>query len=203
MNKPLLVGITGGIGSGKSIVCRVFQLFDIPVYEADSRAKWLMNHNPQLIQAIKENFGAKSYDQNNQLNRAYLAAQVFNDSQKVEILNRLVHPQVGQDFQDWVAKNASSPYILNEAALIFESGRFKTLDKVITVFAPEEIRITRVAQRDRHRSPEQIKAIIQKQMPESEKLARADHIIYNDEQQLIIPQVIQLHKTFLTRPNNI
>ena len=195
-NSPLLVGITGGIGSGKSTICKVFQALGIPNYEADSRARYLMNHDAKLKSEIIQHFGEDSYDNQGNLNRPYLASKVFNDEAKVKLINSIVHPRVGQDFINWVAENPKSPYLINEAALMFESGRYLHLDKVITVFTPEEIRIRRIQHRDKHRSLEEIKAIISKQMPEEEKIAKADYVIYNDEKQSVLEQVLRLHHTF-------
>ncbi len=197
MNNPLLIGITGGIGSGKSTICKIFRTLHVPVYEADSRAKWVMSEDPVLKAQIKAEFGEESYTEAGELNRAYLASKVFNDGDQVKILNSLVHPRVGQDFFMWIQEHREQAYLLNEAALMFESGRFQSLDKVITVFAPTELRVQRVAQRDSQRTEAEIKAIIQKQMPEEEKIAKADYVIYNDGKQLVIPQVLKLHQTFL------
>lgn len=193
------MGITGGIGAGKSTICRVFAKLDIPIYEADARAKWLMTHSPSLVTAIKQTFGQEAYFEDGQLNRAFLAAQVFNDGDKVKILNQLVHPCVGEDFAAWAKANAHAPYLLNEAALMFESGRYLALDKVITVYAPEAVRIARTQQRDSHRSTAEIKAIINKQLSEEEKIKRADFVIYNDDVQLVLPQVLQLHQHLLAQ----
>ncbi len=195
-NKPLLVGITGGIGSGKSTICKVFSTLGIPVYEADSRAKMLMTQDPALIESIKEAFGESAYTPEGQLNRQHIAAQVFKDGNKVSILNQLVHPKVGEDFRAWAAAHQAYTYLLNEAALMFESGRYQDLDKVITVFAPEKLRIERVSKRDTQRSREEIQAIIHKQLSEEEKITRADYVIHNDGKQLVIPQVLKLHKLF-------
>jgi dephospho-CoA kinase len=195
--KPLLIGITGGIGSGKSLVCKIFSLLGIPIYEADSRAKWLMVNDLALREKIKAQFGEESYLPDNQLNRQYLASQVFNDGDKVKIMNSLVHPRVGEDYQAWVLANQNQPYLLNEAALMFESGRYLSMNQIITVFAPLDLRIKRIRQRDPQRTPDEIRAIIQKQMPEEEKITRANFVIYNDDQQLVIPQVLALHQSFL------
>lgn len=196
MKTLLKIGITGGIGSGKSTVCKVFSSLGIPIYEADSRAKWLMTNDEILKNKIKDAFGKESYFENGDLNRNFLAQQVFNQGDKVKILNSLVHPQVGIDYLNWIEKNSKSPYVLNEAALMFESGSYQRLDKVITVFAPDTIRLERVSNRDPHRSREEIKGIMQKQIPEEEKIKRADYVIYNDGKQLIIPQVLKLHQLF-------
>ncbi len=197
--KPYLVGITGGIGAGKSTICQIFATLGVPIYEADARAKWLMTQHLPLIEAIKQTFGQEAYLEDGQLNRTYLAAQVFNDGNKVKLLNHLVHPTVGKDFEDWVAVNAQVSYVLNEAALMFESGRYLTLDKVITVYAPEALRTRRTQHRDKHRSPAEIKAIMSKQLSEEEKIKRADYVIYNDDVQLVLPQVLKLHQYFITQ----
>ncbi|GAB4397780.1 MAG: dephospho-CoA kinase [Microscillaceae bacterium] len=195
MNKiPKLIGITGGIGTGKSTVCRIFALLGVPIYDSDTRARWLMNHLPVLKQAIIAHFGQQAYQDDGTLNRVYMARQVFQDAEKVKLLNQLTHPRVGQDFLEWVSLHQDHPYLLNEAALLFESGRYKTLHQTIVVQAPEKLRIERVMQRDPHRSEADIRAIMQKQMPEEEKKAQADYIITNDESQMLIPQVLALHQ---------
>ena len=195
--KNLRIGITGGIGSGKSIICRIFQTLGIPIYDADSRAKWIVNHHPDLRKELVAEFGPETYDAEGKYNRAYMAKQVFNDGNRVKVLNKLIHPRVGQDFLDWIQQNAQAPYLLKEAALMFESGSYLALDKVITVFAPEEVRIQRILRRDPYRSKDQIKAIFGKQLAEEEKIKRADFVVHNDDQQLVIPQVLALHNQFL------
>ncbi|WP_369411750.1 dephospho-CoA kinase [Chryseolinea lacunae] len=198
MAHPLQVGITGGIGSGKSLVCSIFKALGIPVYDADSHAKELMTTDGILVQQIKKEFGELSFHEDGSLNRGYLSKAVFNDVDKLERLNRLVHPRVGEDYARWVNQNANSPYVLKEAALLFEAGSHQTLDKVMVVVAPEALRIERVLQRDPQRTTEQIKAIIRNQMPEEEKMKRADHVIVNNETELLIPQVVALHHQFLS-----
>ncbi len=195
--KNLRIGITGGIGSGKSIICRIFQTIGIPVYDADSRAKWIVNHHPDLREEIIAEFGAEAYDTQGQYNRAYMAQQVFNDGDRVRVLNQLIHPRVGKDFLDWTHQNAQAPYLLKEAALMFESGSHLALNQVITVFAPESVRIQRILKRDPHRSEAQIKAIFGKQLAEEEKIKRANFVVHNDDQHLVIPQVLTLHNQFL------
>ena len=196
MNRPLQIGITGGIGSGKSLVCKIFQQLGVPVYDADSHAKRLMTTDGILITGIKKEFGDLSYHPDGALNRIYLANHVFNDDKKLALLNSLVHPRVKADYEKWVDRHKGSKYVIKEAALLFESGTNKTLDKIIVVHAPEELRIKRVLSRDKHRTIEQIKAIVEKQMPEHEKLKQADYVIVNDETELIIPQVLKLHDRF-------
>lgn len=197
MKKPLQIGITGGIGSGKSLVCRIFNLLGVPVYDADSRAKSVMTTDGILVSQIKKEFGVLSYRADGAVNREYLADHVFNDTEKLKTLNSLVHPRVGEDFKRWVEEQ-SSAYILKEAALLFEAGSNTALDKIIVVSAPENLRISRVLNRDKHRTEKQIKDIIHNQLEEKEKLKRADYIITNDECQLLIPQVLKLHAQFLS-----
>ena len=196
MNTPLQIGITGGIGSGKSLVCRIFRQLGVPVYDADSHAKELMTTDGILISGIKKEFGDLSYHPDGALNRVYLADHVFQDQKKLELLNSLVHPRVKADYEKWVEQNKTAHYLLKEAALLFEAGTDKTLDKIIVVHAPVELRVKRVQYRDAHRTVDQIKAIVEKQMPEDEKLKRADYIIVNDETELVIPQVLKLHEKF-------
>lgn len=196
MNKPLQIGITGGIGSGKSLVCRIFHALGVPVYDADSRAKAVMTTDGILVSAIKKEFGVLSYRKDGSIDREYLAREVFNNAERLKLLNNLVHPRVALDFEYWVNEQKSN-YILKEAALLFEAKSYTTMDKVIVVFAPEELRIKRVLQRDLHRTKEQIKEIIQNQLQEEEKLKRADFVIMNDETKLVIPQVLELHRSFL------
>ena len=195
MTKPLQVGITGGIGSGKSLVCKIFNTLGAPVYYADDRAKWLANHNQPIRQQVIQAFGAEAYDEHG-LNRAYLANTVFNDQQQLARLNAIIHPAVGSDYRTWVGEQ-HAPYVLKEAALMFESGSYKALDRVVTVSAPEDIRIERVLQRDTFRSRDQIKAIIDKQLSEQERCERSDHIIKNDGSELVILQVLELHERFI------
>lgn len=196
-NKLLQIGITGGIGSGKSIICRIFQSMGIPVYDADSRARWIMNNHDILREEVKAEFGEEAYNQEGQLNRPYMAAQVFNSGDRVKKLNALIHPKVGADYLQWTKQHPEAPYLLKEAALMFESQSYLVLDKVITVYAPEEVRIQRVLNRDPHRSEAQIKAIFGKQLAEEEKIKRADFVVYNDDQKMVLPQVLELHAQFL------
>ncbi len=193
--KPLLIGITGGIGSGKSIVCKIFESFGIPTYYADDRAKWLMNNDPELKSKVIDQFGEQAYV-NGELDRAYIGKLAFHDQEVLNKLNSIVHPLVGKDFKDWVSSNSDKPYLLKEAALIFEAGSYTQLDKVISVYADQEIRIARVLQRDPHRNKEDILAIIQKQMPEEEKMERADFVIHNDGSSSLIKQVQELNIQF-------
>jgi len=174
--KPYRVGITGGIGSGKSTVAKIFSILGIPIYYADDRAKWLMSHDSELKKAIIEKFGEESYSESGELNRSYLASHVFADENKVKTINSLVHPVVKKDFEAWAAAQ-NSPYVLKEAALLFETGSYQELEKVINVSSPLKIRVNRILMRDTHRDENQINDIINKQLPDEEKNSKADFII--------------------------
>ncbi|MEM6525390.1 MAG: dephospho-CoA kinase [Bacteroidota bacterium] len=191
----LQIGVTGGIGSGKSLICKIFSTLGVPIYDADSRAKWLMNNQKELKAKIKSNFGERAYDEKDEINRGYLADKVFNDSNALDGLNALVHPAVGQDYQAW-KEQQKSHYTIKEAALMFESESYKGLDYVVNVSAPEEIRIQRVLKRDTFRSETEIRAIIEKQLPETERIRRSDFVITNDGKQMVISQVLELHERF-------
>ena len=176
----LKVGITGGIGSGKSTVCKIFEELGVPVYYADDRAKYLMQHEHYLIDLIKMNFGEEVYE-NGKLNRALLAEKVFNNKAKLELLNSLVHPAVFRDTERWVEEQKAKgvKYGIKEAALLIETGSYKTLDKLIVVTAPLEVRVNRVSQRD-NSSPEAVLARVRHQLPEEDKLKLADFVIENN-----------------------
>lgn len=191
-SKPLIIGVTGGIGSGKSTVCRVFETLGAITYYADDRAKWLMQNDDELIKKIKELFGDDAY-KDNQLDRVHIASKVFKDQSLLEKLNQLVHPAVGEDVNNWVQENQNAPLLLKEAALLFETGSYKSLDKTILVTAPEDIRIERVVSRDTHRSEKDVKDIISKQMSDQEKSSLADFVIENDGRNSIIKQVMKLY----------
>ncbi|GAB2945867.1 dephospho-CoA kinase [Hymenobacter coalescens] len=194
----LKIGITGGIGSGKTVVCRLFALLGVPVYDADTRAKWVMNHDPVLRASLQEAFGPDTYTAEG-LNRAYLAQRAFTDPEQLARLNGLVHPRVGHDFTAWATAQAHAghAYVLKEAALLYESGSWQQLDRIITVYAPQAIRQQRVLQRDPHRTAQDVLNIIGKQLSEEEKLRRADYVIRNDDAQLVLPQVLALHVQLL------
>lgn len=183
------IGITGGIGSGKSAVCKIFERLGVAVYYADERAKALMTNAPELREGILSLFGEQAYGAEG-LNRAYIAKRAFADNELLKSLNALVHPAVGRDFEDW-SRAQKGNYILKEAALLVETGSYLELDGLIVVSAPEELRIERVMSRDGV-DREAVLARIRKQLPESEKLALADHTIVNDGSRSLIRQVLQL-----------
>lgn len=198
MKSPLQIGVTGGIGSGKSLVCKIFHCLGAPVYDADSHAKELMTTDGILVSEIKKEFGVLSYNVDGSLNRAYLSSTVFNDPERLKALNSLVHPRVGKDYKQWLEQQKMHSYVLKEAALLFESGSYQLLDKVIVVHANQKLRLQRVLKRDHHRTADQVLTIMKNQMSEEEKLKRADFMIRNDETTLLIPQVVSLHQRFIS-----
>ena len=191
------IGITGGIGSGKTTICKVFETFGIPVFYADTVAKEIMVTDPVLVAGVKAAFGTESYDATGVLNNKHIAGIVFNDRSQLAILNALVHPAVFRAFENWLLTvPANAPYILKEAALLFESGSYQLCDKNIVVIADEAIRLQRVVNRDGV-TQDQVKARMDKQMSDDEKVKMADYLIRNDNSQSIILQVLALHQQFL------
>ncbi len=191
------IGITGGIGSGKSLICKIFNCLGVPSYDADSRAKSLMTTDGILVEGIKKEFGSLSYQADGSLNRTFIRSIVFKNREKLNKLNTLVHPRVAIDYNDWLDRHKELPYVIREAALLYESGTAKMLHKTIVVSAPELLRIKRVLKRDPQRTEDEVKRIIDNQMPESEKISKADFVIINDDSQMVIPQVLVLHNQLL------
>lgn len=190
----LKVGLTGGIGSGKSTVAQLFEVLGIPVYYADTEAKKLMNENTELKQAIIKNFGKEAYT-SEALNRKYISSIVFSDPQKLELLNSLVHPATKKEGENWMHRQ-KTVYAIHEAALIFEANVSDRLDYVIGVSAPRELRIKRAMERDNVTREEIIKRMT-KQLDEEIKMNKCDFVVINDEQQLLIPQVLELHEKLI------
>lgn len=189
-----VVGITGGIGSGKTTVCRIFEQLGVPVYYADDRAKMLMNTSATLREGIIAEFGPEAYTEKG-LNRAYLAGLVFGTPERLAKLNALVHPAVADDFDEWVEQHAKEPYVMKEAAILFESGAYQGVDITVLVIAPEDIRIERVVGRDGV-MPNDVRKRMANQWTQEHKAKLADHIINNDGFHLLIPQVLELHRKF-------
>jgi len=194
----LKLGLTGGIGSGKSTVARIFEVLGIPVYYADDAAKEIMNTDEGLKQQIRNNFGADAYV-NDTLNRQYISSIVFKDKEKLTLLNSFVHPAIIRAADEWMNKQ-TAPYVLKEAAIIFESGSHQHLDYVIGVYAPQELRIKRTMQRD-NITREAVLKRISNQMDEEEKMKLCNFVIENDERKALLPQVIALHQQLLNLEN--
>jgi len=197
----LKIGITGGIGSGKSTVCRIFESLSVPVFYADTVAKQIMVTDQLLIEGITAAFGEESYHTDGRLNNKYIAGIVFNDDAALNKLNALVHPATFRAFDQWLsAVPAGCPYILKEAALLFESGSYKLCDKSILVTAPLHMKLARVMQRG-HTTAGQVRARMDKQLSDEVKQGLSDFIIRNDGTESVILRVLELHQRFL-RDNN-
>lgn len=190
------IGITGGIGSGKTTVASIFKKLGIPVYDADTRAKEIMVEDPDVRKAIIALAGEKTYDQTGALDRKYLADRVFHDDSLRKELNAIVHPAVHLDFRKWAEKQENAPYVLDEAALIFESGGYRNLDRMILVTAPHEMRINRVMKRN-GLDRASVEARIEAQWTDLEKLPLSDFVIVNDQQTSLIRQVMEIHELLL------
>lgn len=189
----LRIGLTGGIGSGKSTVAGIFSTIGIPVYMADDAAKKLMHSNEELKALLKNKFGDHLFP-NNQLDRKLLASIVFNDREKLEQLNAIIHPITIKDAELWMSKQ-TAPYVIKEAALLFESGAAENLDYIIGVYAPQALRVQRVKKRD-GLSSDEIMQRINRQINEETKMKLCDFVIINNEQALVIPQVLELDQKF-------
>lgn len=189
-----LIGITGGIGSGKSTVAKVFISMGYPVYNSDTKAKELINNNEELIHSLKKTFGEDIYNPQG-LDRKKMASIVFNNPEKLELLNSITHPAVGKDFENWVESQETS-FVMKEAAILFETGIYKSLDKNILVSAPEETRIERVIKRD-NTTREQVISRMKNQWSEEKKMELADFVIDNSGSELVIPQVLEIINNIL------
>ena len=194
----LKIGLTGGIGSGKTTVTQIFKILGVPVFDADTAAKEAMENNPALKEKLVATFGAAVFVEH-KLNRKYLADIVFNDAYQLDALNALVHPITIAAAADWFATQ-NSPYVIKEAALMFEAGAGVGLDYVIGVFAPTALRIKRVMDRD-HLSREEVLSRMNRQIDDQIKMKLCDFIIQNDNQALLTKQVLELHEKFLKLSN--
>jgi len=193
-----LIGITGGIGSGKSLVCRIFRTLGVPVYEADARAKWLTTHDPVLRKDILDLLGPEAYTPSGEYNRAYVAGQVFQNPDLLQKLNGLIHPRVRLDGAEWMKQYAANaPYLLYEAALMRAAGDGNFFQKIIVVHAPQELRLRRVLSRDPHRSEADVRAIMASQLSDDERRSFADFILENNEQTPLLDAVLGLHSVLV------
>ena len=184
----LQVGLTGNIGSGKTTVCKVFEKLGVPVFYADLRARMIMDRE-EVTARVAGTFGKEILDAEGKLNRRTLAGIVFNDKEKLALLNGIIHPLVREDFLGWVGENKEEPYIIKEAAILFEAGMASQFDKIIVVAAPLEVRIARVMHRDGV-SREEVLGRAANQFDEEELVARADYVIHNDDSQLVVPTIL-------------
>ncbi len=189
------VGVTGGIGSGKSTVCRIFESLGIPVYSADKRAKELIQSDSRLIEGYRKLFGPQVYAQNGRFNKEIVTEKIFKNRQLLDKVNALVHPVVREDFENWSARQSTS-YIIKEAAILIESGGKDTVDKVVLVSAPDDLRILRVMERD-HASREEVQARINNQWSRKQLRRFCDFEVCADDIHLVIPQVLEIHKGLL------
>jgi dephospho-CoA kinase len=197
----LKIGLTGNIGSGKTTVAQVFELLGIPVFYADDEAKKVMVTDRLLIEGIKQAFGAQAYFDDGSLNRKYISGIVFNNKAELEKLNALVHPAVFRAFETFDQRHKDAPYVIREAAILFESGSYKMCDRAIMITAPLETRIARVMERDGISSAE-VENREARQLSQNEKLKLANDVIINDGKQLVIPQVLALHELYLSLARN-
>lgn len=191
------VGLTGGIGSGKSLVCSILEKLGVPVYYADKEARDLMNTHPVLMEQIEACFGPEVY-RDGVLNSVFLAGEVFEDQVKLTKLNALVHPAVREHYNTWIKRQEEALYVVEEAAILFESGLDQYMDLTVLVYADEEERIRRVMERDGV-DRTQVKRRMNAQIPEEEKKKLADYLVYNDGREMLLPQIIKLHHTILKR----
>ncbi len=193
----LKLGITGGIGSGKTTICKLFELLGVPVYYADEESKKILDEDKLVKEQVIKMFGSSILNDSGIIDRKELAAIVFNNKEQLEKLNAILHPAVGQHFENWLKKQ-NTAYILKEAAILFESGAYKQVDKVLTVVAPLELKIQRTMKRDGV-SKEEVERRMQLQMTDEEKIKRADFVIINNEQELLIPQVFSLNQQLVNK----
>lgn len=189
----LNVGITGSIGAGKTVACNVFKTLGVPVFNSDTEARILINTDPLIKAALINAFGNEVYLENGQLDKTRMATLIFSDSDARQKVNSIVHPVVKKKFDEWRRANEGHKYVLQEAAILFESGAWRFSDKIIVVTAPEKTRIDRIMKRDGS-DHDSVKNIIASQLSDDEKIKKADYIIYNDTTDLLLPQILKLHE---------
>lgn len=193
----LKIGITGNIGSGKTTISRIFELLGVPVFYADEQAKKVMVTDAGLIEGLKQTFGSQAYFADGSLNRKHIAGIVFNDDAELAKLNALVHPAVFRAFDNWAIAQSQAPYVLKEAALLFESTSYQMCDRTLMVTAPFDLRMQRILDRD-HITQAEAESRDSKQFTQEKKVALANDVICNDNTQLVIPQVLALHQLYLS-----
>jgi dephospho-CoA kinase len=191
----LKVGITGGIGSGKSVVCKIFNQLNVPIYDADFEAKQIIIKSKSVISKIKKAFGEDSYFEDGRLNIQKIASIIFSDKKALEKMNSIVHPAVFQDFEKWSKLQKNCKYVIMESALLIETGYYKQLDKTICVLSPLELRTERIMQRN-NISKTEVNDRISSQLSDEEKLKFVDFTIQNDNEDMLMPQVLKLHEKF-------
>lgn len=189
-----ILGLTGGIGSGKTTVAALFHELGVPVYNADDEAKKLMNESPKIRTQLIELFGANAYN-DELLNRSYIAQLVFKDKEKLSALNQVVHPEVAANYTAWLSKQ-THPYVLKEVAILFELGAENQFDFILTVTAPKQSRIDRVMQRDA-KTAEEVLSIMKNQWDEALKIKKSDFVIHNIDPQLTAKEVEEIHVKIL------
>lgn len=196
-NQVFQVGITGGIGSGKSTISKAFVALGVPYYDADAETKAIMNTHIPLREAIQDAFGDSSYNENG-LNRPYLAEKVFHSESETQKLNSIVHPFVAEGYAQWIEKYKNAPYVLKEAALLFESGSYQSVHFTINISVPAPQRLKRVLSRDTFRNQAQIEAIMERQWSEDQRLEVADFTLPNSNTDIVLPTILELHSQFQT-----
>lgn len=193
------VGVTGGIGSGKSAVCSIFKTMGFPVYDSDKRAKTIVNEDESLKNKIIGFFGNEAYDSLGLYNRSWMAEQVFADNNKLKVLNGLIHPAVKDDFEFWLKQNNQHAIVFKETALLIETGIYKAMDFNMNICSPKELRVQRILKRDSHRTLEMVVKIIDNQLNDEEKNKLVDGVIFNDEKESLIEQANQMVRLILKK----
>jgi dephospho-CoA kinase len=192
------IGVTGGIGSGKSTVCQLFRNLGVPVFVADEEGRRLLNNNKEVIQSVKDNFGEDMYTSTGEIDRQRMSQLVFSDPRELERVSQIIHPRVKENFDKWCLLHEGKPYVIKEAAILFESGSYHDLDKIINVFAPKEQRIARVTKRDGS-SQSEVEKRMRFQYSDQERNELADLIIMNEDgkEKELLPQIMEMHELFL------
>nr|MBS0038526.1 dephospho-CoA kinase [Saprospiraceae bacterium] len=197
--RTLKIGVTGGIGSGKTTVCKIFENLGTPVYYADDRAKAILMGDKEVRKELRDSFGEEVFDSEHNPDKKALASVVFSDKEKLQKLNSIIHPRVAEDWEKWFKSHKGrTPYVLKEAALLFESGSAEHLDEIICVIAPEDLRIARVMERDGVTEGEVLNRM-KNQMPQDLKASLSQFLIINDQNTSLVKQVVSLHRKLIKR----